>query len=96
MSRSYELRRAIHDAPSMIERLGAKKQKYISYIQKTLTGMVQKDNVVYHGLAGHLLLQRIKHTLKVRVLADLDDRVSLEMQREGTDEITSPAAYSGR
>ena len=84
-----KLMRAIHDAPSIIERLGDKKQKYIAYIQKTLTGMVQKDNVVYHGLAGHLLLQTIKHALKVRVVADFDDRVSLEMQREGTDEATA-------
>ncbi len=43
---------------------------------------VQKDNVVYHGLAGHFLLQGIPHVLKVRILADLEDRVKEEMKRE--------------
>jgi hypothetical protein len=42
----------------------------------------QKDNVVYHGLAGHFLLHGIPHLLKVRILADLEDRVREEMKRE--------------
>lgn len=86
-----KLMRAIHDAPSLIERMGTEKKKYIAYIQRALTSMVQKDNVVYHGLAGHLLLRRIKHVLKVRVVADIKDRVALKMQREGTDETTARA-----
>jgi cytidylate kinase len=44
---------------------------------------VQKDNVVYHGLAGHFFLQDISHVLKVRVIADLEDRVKEELKREG-------------
>jgi hypothetical protein len=43
---------------------------------------VQKDNVVYHGLAGHYFLQGIPHVIKVRILADLEDRVQEEMRRE--------------
>jgi hypothetical protein len=43
---------------------------------------VQKDNVVYHGLAGHFFLQDIPHVLKVRVIADLEYRVKEEMKRE--------------
>ena len=44
---------------------------------------MQKDNVVYHGLAGHFFLQDIPHVLKVRVIADMEDRVKEEMKREG-------------
>jgi hypothetical protein len=39
--------------------------------------------VVYHGLAGHFFVKGISHVLKVRVIADLEDRVALEMEREG-------------
>ena len=46
----------------------------------------RKDNIVYHGYAGHFFLQGIPHVLKVRVIADLDDRISAEMQREGISE----------
>ena len=44
---------------------------------------MQKDNVVYHGFAGHFFLQGIPAILKVKVFADLEQRVKDEMQREG-------------
>jgi hypothetical protein len=38
--------------------------------------------VVYHGLAGHYLLQEIPHVLKVRIIAEMGDRIKEEMKRE--------------
>jgi hypothetical protein len=38
--------------------------------------------MVYHGLAGHFILRGIKHMLNVRILANVEDRVDLEMRRE--------------
>lgn len=78
-----KLIRAIHDAPNILERFTYHKEQYIAYIQAALLRNVRKDNVVYHGLAGHFLLKGISHVLKVRIIADMDDRVKLEMEREG-------------
>jgi hypothetical protein len=47
---------------------------------------VSKDNVVYHGLAGHYFLQDVPHVLKVRIIADIEDRVREEMRRENISE----------
>lgn len=77
-----KLVRAIHDAPSILERMGYKKERYVAYLQEALVKHLQKDNIVYHGLAGHFLLKGIAHVLKVRIIADLDYRVDLEMKRE--------------
>ncbi len=77
-----KLIRAIHDAPSILERFTYDREQYVSYIRAALLEQVQKDNVVYHGLAGHFLLREIPHVLKVRILADLEDRVAEEMKRE--------------
>jgi cytidylate kinase len=77
-----KLIRAIHDSPSILERFTYGKERYVAYIRATLLRYVQKDNVVYHGLAGHYFLQGIPHVIKVRVLADLEDRVQEEMRRE--------------
>ena len=77
-----KLIRAIHDAPSILERFTYGKEQYVAYIRAALLRHVQKDNVVYHGLAGHFMLQGIPHVLKVRILADLEDRVAEEMKRE--------------
>jgi cytidylate kinase len=74
--------RAIHDAPSILQRFTYGKEQYVAYIRAALLRHVQKDNVVYHGLAGHFLLQGIPHVLKVRIIANLEDRVAEEMKRE--------------
>ena len=77
-----KMRKAIHDAPSVLERFGHGKARFITYYQSALARDVQKGNVVYHGLAGHLLLKGIPHVLKVRIVADLNGRVRDEMERE--------------
>ncbi|NQT91929.1 MAG: cytidylate kinase-like family protein [Lentisphaerae bacterium] len=77
-----KLVRALHDAPKILDRFTQGKKKYVAYIQEAFLEHVQKDNVVYHGLAGQFFLRGVGHTLKVRVIADLDDRVRLEMERE--------------
>ncbi|MGA7964759.1 MAG: cytidylate kinase-like family protein, partial [Gammaproteobacteria bacterium] len=78
-----KLSKAIHDAPSILERLGHGQLSFVAYYQSALTHSVQKDNIVYHGLAGHLLLPGVPHVLKVRIIADLADRVASTMKREG-------------
>jgi cytidylate kinase len=77
-----KLVRALHDAPKVLERFTNGKKKYVGHIQQTFLEHVHIDNVVYHGLAGHFFLRGVSHTLKVRIIADLEDRVRLEMERE--------------
>jgi cytidylate kinase len=78
-----KLIRAIHDAPSILQRLTHQKEKYIAFIRAALLKHIQKDNVVYHGLFGHFFLQDIPHVLKVRIVGALEDRVEDEVRREG-------------
>ena len=77
-----KLVRAIHDAPSVLERFTHGKEQYVSYIRKALLQHVQQDNVVYHGLSGHFFLQDIPHVFKIRIIADMEDRVKEEIKRE--------------
>lgn len=81
-----KLIRAIHDAPSILDRFKHGKQIFIAYIRSALVCRVADDNVVYHGLAGHVLLTGVPNLLKVRIIADMADRVRAEMQREVTSE----------
>jgi len=80
---------ALHDAPKVLERFTNGKKKYVTFIEQAFLENVQKDNVVYHGLAGHFFLRGVAHTLKVRIIADLDDRVRLEMERENISDETA-------
>ncbi|MDR3556700.1 MAG: cytidylate kinase-like family protein [Syntrophobacteraceae bacterium] len=78
-----QLRRAIHDAPSILERFTHGKEKYIAYFKAALLNHLLTDNVVYHGLAGHFFVERAVRVLKVRIMSDMEDRVRCEMEREG-------------
>ena len=77
-----KLVRAIHDAPSVLERFTHGKYCYLTFIRAALAERAVQDNLVYHGLAGHLLLKGVPHVLKVRIIADLEARVTAEMKRE--------------
>ena len=77
-----KLVRAIHDAPGILDRFSHGRQRYIAFIRAAILTHMKKDNIVYHGLKGHFFLQDISHVLKVRVIADFENRVKEEMKRE--------------
>ena len=81
-----KLIRAIHDAPSIFERFKHGKEKYVIFIRDAFLEHIRKDNVIYHGLAGHFLCQGIPNVLKVRINANLEDRIKEEMRREHISE----------
>jgi cytidylate kinase len=81
-----KLERALHDAPSVLQRFTYGKEKYITFIQASFLEHVTQDNVVYHGLAGHFFLKGVSHVLKVRVIADIEDRVRWERERKKINE----------
>ena len=82
------LEKAIHDAPGIFERYSHTKKVYLTYIRATLIEMVSKGNIVYYGLAGHLLLDKLSNVLKVRITANLEGRVKRKMA-EGFSEQTA-------
>lgn len=77
-----KLVKALRDAPSILDRFSHGKERYMSYFRAAFLTHMSKDNVVYHGLAGHFFLQDISHVLKVRIIADMEDRIKEEMKRE--------------
>jgi len=78
-----KLARKIHDAPTLLERITHGREKYINYIQAALLEHVRKGNVVYHGFAGHLLLPpTIRNVLKVRIIADMEERIRYLVESE--------------
>jgi cytidylate kinase len=80
------LERALHDAPSVLDRFTYGRERYLAYIRAAMLQHMAKDNVVYHGLAGHAFLYGVGHLLRVRIRADMEDRVKEEMSREGISE----------
>lgn len=73
---------AIHNAPTLLDHIFFRKEKYIAYIQSALLNNIKKDNVVYHGFAGHFFLRDIGHVLRIRIIADMEERVKYVMRRK--------------
>ncbi len=73
---------AIADPLSIFEMLSYKREKYIAYIEAEILKYLKEDNIVYHGFAGHFFVRDIPHALKVRIIANMDERVKFIMQQE--------------
>jgi hypothetical protein len=54
-----KLERALHDAPSVLDRFTHGKERYLSHLRKSLLQHAVKGNMVYHGLAGQHFLSGI-------------------------------------
>lgn len=74
--------RAIDDAPSFLEKYTFGREKYIKYIKAAILNALAKGNVIYHGFAGHFFVRDISHVLKVRIIADMQERIAYMMKRE--------------
>jgi cytidylate kinase len=66
---------AIKRSPSIIQKLTFERERYLAYIQATLCEYAKDDNMIYHGHAGHFLLEGVDHVLRVRIVADMIDRI---------------------
>ncbi|MCP4108426.1 MAG: cytidylate kinase-like family protein [Desulfobacteraceae bacterium] len=77
-----ELLKSLEEAPGFINKLTHGREKYLSYFRAALLEHVKKNNVVYHGHAGHLMLPSVRHLLKVRIIADMNLRIQRLQQKE--------------
>jgi cytidylate kinase len=71
---------AIIKSPAMSEKLARQKERYLAFITSDLCERALKQNFVYHGRAGHMLLQGISHVLKVRLVVDRETRIAQAME----------------
>jgi cytidylate kinase len=77
-----KLQHAIQDAPSIFDHIKDGKKKYVAFIRKAFLEQIKKDNIVYHGYAGHFFTREIPNILKVRILANIETRIKVLMERE--------------
>lgn len=78
-----KLKRGLHDAFSLLDRFPNGKKRYITAVRAALLRQFTAGNIVYHGLSGHHYIKTISHVLKIRIVADLDNRIEAEMKRSG-------------
>jgi len=82
---------SLNNSPNILERIVHGKERHLEYIKTALLEYARKGNVVYHGHAGHLLLTEIPQVLKIRIIADKDNRINLLQKRENVTKETATA-----
>ena len=73
---------AMERRPSFWHRVAGARTAYLTFVRAALCEQASADNLVYHGLAGHLLLPGISHVVRVRVIADLDYRIKAAREQQ--------------
>ena len=59
-----------------------RKIAHLNYVRYALLKRAGKNDLVYHGYAGHFLLGDIAHILRVRVIADMEYRIKAAVEKE--------------
>ena len=72
-----KLKQAMHGPVSVFNKVTHEKERNLAYIRAALADLIQRDNLVYHGFAGHLLPADLPHVLRVCLVAKLDYRIAL-------------------
>lgn len=78
--------RQLSEATSAYDQFSKLRRPYIVLMRQALLGEIYKDNILYHGFSGHLLLPRIQHNIRVRIDAPIELRVPPTMEHLGCDE----------
>jgi cytidylate kinase len=79
------LREKMERAPGLWERYASMRRVYVVAVQAALAEHVAEGNLVYHGLAGGLLLRGVPAVVRVRLIAPLSMRVVTLMETQGCD-----------
>ena len=83
------LSRKMEKGPGLWDRLTLERRIYVVAVQAALAEKIDTGNLVYHGLAGHLLLRDVPAVLRLRLIAPLPARIRTVMERQ---RISSEAA----
>lgn len=81
-----KLMRTIKDTPTILNMFSRDRKRYMLYIRSVVADYMLKHDIVYHGLVGNPIIRGVSHVLKVRIIANLEDRIRFEMERENVSE----------
>ncbi len=76
------LARKMEKGPGLWDRLTLERRIYVVAVQAALAEHVVSGNLVYHGLAGQMLLRGLPSVLRLRLIAPLEVRIQTVMERQ--------------
>jgi cytidylate kinase len=77
------LAKKMERGPGLWDRLTLERRIYVVAVQAALAEKIETGSLVYHGLAGQLLLRNVPAVLRLRLIAPLQARIRTVMERQG-------------
>ena len=62
------------------------KEKCIAFIKKTISDYVSQDNLIFHGILGHLIPKEISHVMRVLIITNKQKRLENSTSIHGFSE----------
>ncbi|MBW2740469.1 MAG: cytidylate kinase-like family protein, partial [Deltaproteobacteria bacterium] len=81
-----KLERALQDTPSNVGMFSKTKFEHIIFIETLIAEYLLKNNIVYYGVVGLALIQKVSHVLKVHIIADLESRIKNRMKLDNVSQ----------
>ncbi len=81
-----KLTRAFYGPPPFFNKLTHDREKHLACLKLVLSEIIQQDNCIITGCAGHLIPRTISHILRVCVIANHDHRVAQAVAETGKSE----------
>ncbi|MDH4044530.1 MAG: cytidylate kinase family protein [Gemmatimonadota bacterium] len=78
-----EVTHHFHRSPTVWDRHAAIRRVYVVAVQATLAEHLSTGNLVYHGLAGQVLLRGLPSVMRIRLIAPVEMRVRVLMESDG-------------
>lgn len=78
-----KLQHAIEDKPGFFENMKRERTHALAFVGAVLCKEIKDEKVVYHGHAGHLFLRGVPHVLRIRVIANMNYRVTKAREQYG-------------
>ncbi len=76
------LAKKMEKGPGLWDRLTLERRIYVVAVQAALAEQAVSGNLVYHGLAGQMLLRGLPAVLRLRLIAPLEVRIQTVMERQ--------------
>jgi CheY-like chemotaxis protein/cytidylate kinase len=83
--RKESLVKTMYGGQPFFNRLTHEREKNLAYIRAGAAELIQRDDVLYHGFAGHFVPRGVTHALQICLIANFDYRVKLAAQRDNLD-----------
>lgn len=80
-----EVADALNQPPPFWQQVLGKRLTYVKCVTAVLLDHVGEGQLIYHGHVGHLLLARVAHVLRVRVISGMEQRIQAAMRQASLD-----------